>query len=66
MKKIAVASGKGGTGKSTVSLLFALILSEDYRVKLIDCDVEEPNCHLFLEGPVKKQEPVKIFSPGID
>ncbi|MDA3792979.1 MAG: ATP-binding protein [Elusimicrobia bacterium] len=66
MKKIAVASGKGGTGKSTVSLLFALILSEDYRVKLIDCDVEEPNCHLFLEGPVKKQEPVKIFSPGFD
>ena len=43
---IAVASGKGGTGKTTVAVGLALALEEE--VQLLDCDVEEPNSHLFL------------------
>ena len=43
--KIAVASGKGGTGKTTVTLGLASLYEHD--VTLIDCDVEEPNVHLF-------------------
>lgn len=43
---ISVASGKGGTGKTTVSLNLALAIKEP--LNLLDVDVEEPNCHLFL------------------
>ena len=46
--RIAVASGKGGTGKTTVALGLALV-SE--HVTLVDCDVEEPDDHIFLDGP---------------
>ncbi len=47
---VAIASGKGGTGKTTVSTAIAKSLSRDTcsRVILMDCDVEEPNCHLFI------------------
>ena len=45
---VAVASGKGGTGKTTVAVNLALSMAPG--VQLLDCDVEEPNCHLFL-GP---------------
>ena len=48
MMKVAIASGKGGTGKTTVSVNLALSIED---VQLIDCDVEEPNCLPFL--PVK-------------
>lgn len=44
--QISIASGKGGTGKTTLSLLLAATHSD---ITLIDCDVEEPNCHLFLQ-----------------
>jgi len=66
MKKIAVASGKGGTGKTTFSLLLSKILSEEYKVHLIDCDVEEPNCHLFLKYDSEKKQDVTVFYPDID
>lgn len=46
--KIAVASGKGGTGKTTVSTALALSFSESSQCLLADCDVEEPNCELLL------------------
>src|SRR6056297_702890 len=44
---ISVASGKGGTGKTTVAVGLALALEQ--QVQLLDCDVEEPNSHLFLQ-----------------
>ena len=60
--RIAVASGKGGTGKSTVSINLAWILSKQYKnVYLLDCDVEEPNCHIFLKPEL--QEVKKVFLP---
>lgn len=61
---IAVASGKGGTGKTTVSANLARALGE---VTLLDCDVEEPNAHLFLKGaPAGEPEEVSILVPQVD
>jgi len=54
--KIAVASGKGGTGKTTLSVNLALFLSEKFNVVLADLDVEEPNSGLFLNGELKDSE----------
>lgn len=61
--KIAIASGKGGTGKTTVSLNLALSLSD---VQLFDCDVEEPNCNLFLDFGLEKVEDVVCPVPVIN
>ena len=47
---LAIASGKGGTGKTTVAVNLARVVGS--RVLLMDCDVEEPNAHLFLKGSV--------------
>ena len=62
---IAVASGKGGTGKTTVSTALALAIS-DKPVQLIDCDVEEPNSHIFLKPRIEKTEKVYTPVPFID
>lgn len=59
--KIAVASGKGGTGKTTVSIALAETLGK--RAVLLDFDVEEPNCHLFLTGVVESSDVVSIMVP---
>ena len=65
--KVAVASGKGGTGKSTVSTNFAYLLSESYKdVCLLDCDVEEPNCHIFLKPNFTQVFSVNVAIPEID
>ena len=49
---IAVASGKGGTGKTTVSANLARAAAEaGYKATYLDCDVEEPNGHLFKTPP---------------
>lgn len=59
---IAVLSGKGGTGKTTVSTNLALALKSNY----IDCDVEEPNGFIFLKPKVDKTEAVMVEYPIID
>ena len=60
--KIAVASGKGGTGKTLIAVNLALSLG---AVQLLDCDVEEPNDHLLLNPEILKEEPVKLMVPKI-
>lgn len=64
MKRIAIASGKGGTGKT--SLAVALFLSNVDRARLLDCDVEEPNCHLFIPAKIALSKPVLQPIPVVD
>ncbi|MFW6286880.1 MAG: ATP-binding protein [Candidatus Sumerlaeota bacterium] len=61
---IAVASGKGGTGKTTVAANLARVSTE--AIQLMDCDVEEPNCRLFLSGEVDEERPVTVPHPVVD
>lgn len=60
--KIGIASGKGGTGKTTIATNMALSLD---NVQLLDCDVEEPNSALFLDIELEKIEDVAIKIPVI-
>ncbi len=61
---LAIASGKGGTGKTTVAVNLARVLGAS--VQLLDCDVEAPNAHLFLKGVRLKEEIVSIPIPQVD
>lgn len=61
--KLAVASGKGGTGKTTVSVNLALSIDDPM---LIDCDVEGPNDHIFIRGEMEKLKDVSIPAPRFD
>ena len=61
---ISVASGKGGTGKTLVATNLALSLNDIGKVQLLDCDVEEPNGHLFLKPKIKTEEDVTVLSPS--
>jgi MinD superfamily P-loop ATPase len=65
---ISVASGKGGTGKTTIAVNLALALAKnkEKNVQFLDCDVEEPNAHLFLKPVITNSESVKIPVPKID
>jgi MinD superfamily P-loop ATPase len=63
---ISIASGKGGTGKTLVATSLALALKDSHKVKLLDCDVEEPNDHVFLKPKITGSEPVSIPVPKID
>lgn len=64
---IAFASGKGGTGKTTVAVnLAAAYRAAGRPVQLLDCDVEAPNCHLFLRPTEMQREPVTVPTPRID
>ena len=60
---ISVASGKGGTGKTTIATNMALALKD---AVFLDCDVEEPNAHLFLRPKVKETESVCTLVPEVD
>ena len=62
---ISIASGKGGTGKTTVATNLAASLS-DMDIKLLDCDVEEPNAHLFLNPVMESYETIYTPVPQID
>ncbi len=62
---ISIASGKGGTGKTTVATNLAASLS-GMDIKLLDCDVEEPNAHLFLKPEIELKETVTTPVPLID
>lgn len=61
---ISVASGKGGTGKTLVATSLALSMEGD--VQFLDCDVEEPNAHLFLKPRITSTETVSIPIPEVD
>ncbi len=63
---ISVASGKGGTGKTLVATSLALSLKEKYRVQLLDCDVEEPNDHVFLKPVSTYKETASVMIPEVD
>ena len=67
--KIAIASGKGGTGKTTVAVSLYYFLSKEFnnQVQLIDCDVEEPNDILFFPRlEIKEEKQVFSLVPEID
>lgn len=64
---IAIASGKGGTGKTTVAVhLAAWLAGQGRAVQYLDCDVEEPNGHLFLKPDIDSSENAAIPVPVVD
>jgi MinD superfamily P-loop ATPase len=60
---VSVASGKGGTGKTSVAVNMALSVG---NVQLLDCDVEEPNAYLLLHPEMTKKEAVYTLIPKVD
>ncbi|MGW8256803.1 MAG: nucleotide-binding protein [Thermoguttaceae bacterium] len=65
--KIAVASGKGGTGKTTVATNLARVAAAGARaVAYLDCDVEEPNGHLFLKPTIDRRRSIDKPLPIVD
>lgn len=66
--RIAVASGKGGTGKTTVAVNLAVLRAESAsdRTLLLDCDVEAPNTHLYLAPSIEERRPVHQRAPEVD
>ncbi|MCX5811765.1 MAG: ATP-binding protein [Proteobacteria bacterium] len=65
--RIAFASGKGGTGKTTIAVNLAYFLARSLqKVQYLDCDVEEPNGHIFLKPDIQEKVPTKVMVPVID
>lgn len=64
--RIAVASGKGGTGKTTIATSLALSLVSNGEVHYVDCDVEAPNGHIFLKPQITHQSNAVIRIPVIN
>jgi MinD superfamily P-loop ATPase len=61
---ISIASGKGGTGKTTIATNLVVALGTD--VNLLDCDVEEPNDHIFIQPKITHTEKVSLKVPQVD
>jgi MinD superfamily P-loop ATPase len=61
---VSVASGKGGTGKTTVATSLAAILGP--RAQLVDCDVEEPNCHILMKPRLETSDSITIPTPVVN
>jgi MinD superfamily P-loop ATPase len=61
---ISIASGKGGTGKTTLATNLAVALGPE--VKLLDCDVEEPNDHIFIRPEISYSERISVKVPQVD
>jgi MinD superfamily P-loop ATPase len=61
---VAIASGKGGTGKTTLAVNLAAAMGDG--VTYVDCDVEEPNGHLFLKPVIETSKTVGIPAPVVD
>ncbi len=66
--KIAIASGKGGTGKTTIAVNLAKVLADNGKkdVVYVDCDVEEPNGHIFFKPEIEETIPVGKQVPLVD
>ena len=64
---IAVASGKGGTGKTTIAASLAATLADNGQpVSFRDCDVEAPNAHIFLKPAINQRMDVNMLIPQVD
>ena len=61
---LCIASGKGGTGKTTIAVNLALALGG--RAELLDCDVEEPNAHIFLRPEIEQKRVITTPIPQVD
>jgi MinD superfamily P-loop ATPase len=65
--RIAIASGKGGTGKTTFATNLAVALSDTgAAVAYVDCDVEEPNGHIFFKPTIERSLDVTMLVPEIN
>jgi len=63
---ISVASGKGGTGKTLVATSLVLSLNDNYKIQLLDCDVEEPNANILLHLALNQSQQVYVPIPKVD
>jgi MinD superfamily P-loop ATPase len=61
---ISVASGKGGTGKTTIATSLGAVLGS--RAQLLDCDVEEPNCHILMKPVLQTRQSITVPVPIVD
>ena len=63
---ISIASGKGGTGKTLIATSLAVALKDREKIQFLDCDVEEPDAHIFLKPEITAGEDVLIPVPEVD
>lgn len=66
--KVVIASGKGGTGKTTIAVNLATYIAKPNKqtVRLLDCDVEAPNAHIFIKPNYSKEYKVTVTHPQVN